>query len=295
MKFLTVTHMAVSPIAFEQGSIPQVEPLAAVPARNPFLQDHAIHDPIALGGLGTSPRELWLYANILEDGASVLPKEDRFFPPLDRGRADVEEMIGHIEEQIEAVVERVGGPVTAFMHSLGEHLGWAVALRRPELFHKVIGAGGVGPGIESLTPVAQGVKLLLRDAKGAEDIMRASPYMQGHIGAVATSWSPDLQMHRLGTPYDELAAFSDTLGIELPAGQTAEKRVIVPPIPGIGWTLRKTRGLPADVELIKSALPALHAFLPLHPKVIQYERQVRFGSVEQPAQSSRPELQLVTA
>jgi|GEM_PF-5235292 pimeloyl-ACP methyl ester carboxylesterase len=292
--------MAVSPTAFEQGPIQQVEPLAALPDIYPS-SDHAVFDPIALGGLGTSPKELWLYELLLRDGHSQLPTKDRFFPPLDRGRADVEEMIGQMEEDIETVVEQVGGPVTAFMHSLGEHLGMAVAQRRPELFHSIIGAGGIGIGLESLTPVARGVKMLLRNAKGKEDIMRDSPYMQGHIERVSTSWSPDLPVHRLATPLDELATFSDTLGIELPPGQTVEKRVIVPPVPGISWALRKTMGLPDDAELIKSPIPALHAFFPLHPEVIKYERQVRGADVAHPAQfmvaaqSSRPKLELVIA
>jgi len=299
--------MAVEPKSFE-NQYREADYLAAVPDIDPLVQ-HNLSNVIALGGLGTSHGQLRLYAPLLYDEDSPLPAKDRFLPPLGRGLVDVDEMIGQMETDIEQVTERLGGPVSAFTHSLGEHLGMAVAVRRPELFTSFVGAGGVGFGIESLTPVARGLKALLKKAKGAEDIMRASPYMQEHIRRVTTEWSPDVPMHLIATPYDELAKFSDTLGIELPPGQTIEKRVIVQSVPILGWhipgvgkLLEKTMHMPPDAELIHSTLPALHAFLPLHPAVIQYDRQVRHASEEQSAitpvadiRAYRPKLRLATA
>lgn len=299
--------MAVEPKSFE-GRYKEADYLAAVPDIDPRV-DYNLSAVVALGGLGTSHGQLRLYAPLLYDEDSPLPAKYRFFPPLGRGLVDVEEMIGQMEEDIEQVTERLGGPVSALAHSLGDHLGMAVAVKRPELFESFVSLGGVGFGINSLTPAARGLKALLKKAKGAEDIMRDSDYMQKHIHKVTTEWSPDVPMHRFATPYDELAKFSDTLGIELPPGQTIEKRVIVQSVPILGWHipgigkfLENTMDMPTDAQLIHSQLPALHAFLPLHPGVIKYARQVRGSSVEQPATATvtdihavRPRLRLATA
>jgi pimeloyl-ACP methyl ester carboxylesterase len=299
--------MAVAPKSFE-SEFQKTDYLAAVPDIYTPPQ-HDLSDVIALGGLGTAHGQLWLYKPLLENEQSPLPAKDRFLPPLGRGLVDVEEMIGQMEEDIETVVERLEEPVSVFAHSLGEHLGMAVAVKRPDLFKSFVGAGGVGFGIESLTPVAGALKALLKKAKGTEDIMRDSPYMQEHIHRVTTEWSPDVPMHLIATPYDELAKFSDTLGIELPPGQSIEKRVIVQSIPILGWRipgigelLQGTMDMPPDARLIHSPLPALHAFLPLHPEVIKYDRQVRSSLLEQSAatpvadiRSARPKLQLSIA
>ena len=305
--FHSKPSMAVEPKSFE-SEFQETDYLAAVP--NIDTPPHYdLSDVIALGGLGTSHGQLWLYEPLLHNEQSPLPAKDRFLPPLGRGLVEVDEMIGQMEEDIETVVERIGKPVSIFAHSLGEHLGMAVVVKRPDLCESFFGAGGVGFGIESLTPVAGILKALLKNAKGAEDIMRDSPYMQEHIRRVTTEWSPDVPLHLMATPYDELAKFSDTLGIELPPGQKIEKRVIVQSVPILGWhipgigkLLHEGMEVPPDAELIHSPRPALHAFLPRHPEVIKYDRQVRGNLAEQPASTPvvntrtvRPRLHLASA
>jgi pimeloyl-ACP methyl ester carboxylesterase len=272
--------MAAAPALYEYLREPGQEP--EMPNVNVTLDRMLAHGGV-VGGLGTSPQEQWLYDLILHHESSPLPAEDRYLPPEGRGLIPFDEMVGRMEEDIEELTERVEGPVALTTHSLGAHLGMAVALRRPELFQSFVSLGGVGCGVQSLTPVDHVIKAFLRKAAGVEDIMRGSDYMRKHERKVATEWSPDIPVLLVATPYDELAPFSDTLGIELPPGQTAEKRVIAPDVPGMHWFLRKVMGMPEDATIVHSKLPALHALLPRHHAAIEQDRQVRWGSLSRSA------------
>lgn len=275
--------MATAPNIYEQGGLAASE-LLEVPQAGDFTDEELAHS-VGLGGLYTSHQELWLYDPILQHESSPLPTKHRFLPPLGKGLVSFEEMIGQMEEDIDLKVEQLEGPVAVAAHSLGLHLAMAVALKRPELFRSIMGLGGVGCGIESLTPAGHIVRAILRRAEGVEDIMRGSDYMQEHERRVRTEWPEDIPVVLVATPYDELARFSDTLDIELPPGQRVEKRVIAPDIPGMNWFLRNVMGMPKDATILHSKLPALHEFLPRHHVAIEQDRQVRSGSVEHHAAS----------
>ena len=274
--------MAVSPAAFENPEAEQVNFLAAVPDID-TIPGHTPSHSIAVGGLYTTMRQLRLYTPILNHAGAPLPPKDRYFPPHEKGLGPVDEMVGQLVEDLEEVTERVEGPVAMFTHSLGAHIGSAAVLQRPDLVSRFTAVGGVQLGIKSLTPVGHGVKALLRHAKGVEDIMHDSDYMQAHAREVATGWPAHVPVTLFATPWDELATFADTLDMTLPPGQTAEKRVIAAPMPGMKWILQKTMGLPRDAELMPSLVPALHELLPLHPSVITHDRHVRGDSAEQAA------------
>lgn len=290
--------MAVSPTRFESREDPQMDYLEGLPDSG-VSSVYGLPDPLVLGGLYTTKAHQGLYNPLLEHPDSLLPAKARYLPPLGRGLVEVEEMIGQMEEDIAHRTELVEGPVDVTAHSLGMHIGMAVALRRPELFRSFTGLGGIGCGIESLTPAGHLVKAALRNAAGVEDIMRGSDYMQQHERTVATEWSPDIPVLLVATPWDELATFRDTLGIKLPQGQTAEKRVIATDMPGMRLFLRKVMGMPDDAQILHSKLPAFHELLPRHGVAIEQARHMRGGSVEQAARlavaSTPPRLELVPA
>jgi pimeloyl-ACP methyl ester carboxylesterase len=189
--------MAVSPIRFESREDPQTDYFEGLPDTG-VHSVYGLPDPLVLGGLYTSKAHQGLYNPLLEHPGSLLPAKARYLPPLGKGLVAVEEMIGQMEEEIADRAEQLEGPVDVTAHSLGMHIGMAVALRRPELFRSFTGLGGIGCGIESLTPAAHLVKAVLRKAAGVEDIMRGSDYMQQHERAVATEWSPDIPVLLIG-------------------------------------------------------------------------------------------------
>lgn len=230
---------------------------------------------LAIGGVLTAKKHWPLYAPVLKDPGCELGIRERFSHIPDGGKGTIEEIYGQLEEELIVGYERLGARVALVGHSLGGLVATMLALEHPDKIASVIAVAGAQEGIKRETPSSKALRILLRGAAGQEDIKHDSEFMTKHKAQVAADWSPDTSLHLVGTVFDDLLLAPQGLGLELPAGQQAEKRIITGPLPGAGRLIRLIPGMPEEVQVLKSRRPVGHIDAIMSGAVVDYARQAR--------------------
>lgn len=256
--------------SLESGSNSHLNPL---PPEEGFLDTQADMAPVVVIGplLGTE-RLLPAYKPLLA-GASELPADERFFPVPERGLGRHESMYGRLESQIAATYERVGRPIVVAGHSLGALMATKFGVNNPEMVADVICLAGAQEGIKRETPASFALARLLGSPPGRRLLQHDSDHMMEHKEKVARDWAPEVGLHLISPTVDDLLVLPQGLGLELPAGQKPERRVVG--WPGMTWLLRLIPDMPKDTKVLRSLIFADHYNIPLNPAVIGYTRAVR--------------------
>ncbi len=230
---------------------------------------------VGIGGLLSVKTQWPYYVPLLSGSDGGLSAKERFLPIPDRGLSPLPEMYGQLEEQLEAIHERVQQRVRLFGHSLGGFMVTKLALDHPDKIETVDCLAGVQDGVEEFTFTGRLLKHLLGNPVHAEDLLRDSDLMIEHRQRIAMEWSARIPLRLTSPTYDDLIPIPQGLGLELPDGQQPERRIIVPRLPGLSFGIREKTQHLENVTELRSFLPASHMDLPLCPPVISSMRQAR--------------------
>lgn len=234
---------------------------------------------IAIGGLLVVKRFLPAYKPLLS-GSSELPASERFFAIPDKGLGPHDSMYDRLESQIADACEKLERPVVLVGHSLGGLMATKFGVRQPEMVSDVVCLAGAQEGIRQDTPNSWALARLLGKPPGRKLLQHDSPHMTEHKETIATRWSPDVGLHLIGSPVDDLLLPPQGLGLELPEGQTPERRIVG--LPGTTWLLGRVVDLPEGTKTLRSGpLFVDHYSVPFNPSVIQYTQSVRKAAVAQ--------------
>ncbi len=250
---------------------------------------------VAIGGLLTVKRLAFWYAPLLNDKTTDLPPAKRFIAPPDRGIAEPGEIQKRTTELLECIYERLDRRRMFLIgHSLGGLIATSIALDRPDLVDEVASLGGAQSGYKHETPATLALRHGLGNPKEAEHLRHDSPFMQEHQEKMANEWPAGVPLHLIASPSDALIIPPHGLEVNLPEGRRLDKRLVVPPIPGAEWAIRRSFGISDDVKTLKTWHPTEHVNLPRVPVIINHINESRAVSagvsvgVEETTLASQP-------
>lgn len=230
---------------------------------------------VAIGGLLTIDRALPFYTPLLSGpSTSDLPVRDRFVPIPGGGLSTLPECYGHLEAKVLKAQERLQERIVLIGHSMGGLIATMIGLEHPDKVSGVICLAGLQEGIRHETLSSLILRTALRNPPGGEDIKHDSDFMKKHKQRIATDWSPDTSLHLVSPTIDDVLLLPQGLGLEMPAGQTADRRYAGLPLPGVEFLLRRVPGMPKDIKLLAS-IPTSHADIAISPNVVGYTRRLR--------------------
>lgn len=229
---------------------------------------------VGIGGVLSSEGQWPFYAPLLYTPNSPLKSRERFIHILNGARSgDFAEIYGDAEERFLKIHDRLEQRVVVFGQSFGGLVTTKLGVDHPDKISAAICLAGAQEGVEKMTIAGRVLKHVVGNEAGAADLMRQSEIMCGHIGSIASRWSPHTSLHLISPTVDPLLPCPQGLGLALPEGQKVHKKFIAPlGVPRV--ILERFFGMPEDADPLYG-IPVEHVGIGISPTVRSYSRQVR--------------------
>lgn len=241
---------------------------------------------ITYGGVLTIKQLLPLYKGILKSGEDSLPDHERFFPIPKKHLDEPSEMYKRFEDRFLSAHDKINERVVVAGHSLGGLAAAMVGLEHPDKVAAVVCIAGAQSGIKQETAGTLALRRWINMPHVDKHISHDSGFMNEFKERIASEWSPDVSLHLISTPFDDLIVAPQGLGIELPEGQEPSRLLAAPNLPFVHRALRNLPGLPKGTRILNSR-PTTHYDIPRASAVINYTRNVRLeaGNISHPVEN----------
>jgi hypothetical protein len=255
------------------------------------LPEESLAPIVAIGGLLTIKQVAQWYSPLLsKDKQSALPPSKRFLAPPKRGLGGIADMREELHERLEKIQTKLEGEKMLLVgHSLGGLMATMTAVERPDLVAGVVSLGGVHEGYSRDTPATHALKKLVGRHPEAGHLRHDSDFMLEHTSKMEKQWPKDVPLHVVSTLFDALIVPPQGFGVKIAHG-APEKRLVIPPVPGLESLARGRLGIGDDVQMLRSRYITEHLNLPRNPDIANYIDESRRPTSEEAVVSpmSRP-------
>jgi hypothetical protein len=98
--------------------------------------------------------------------------------------------------------------------------------------------------------------------------------MLEHTSKMEKEWPEEVPLHIVSTLFDALIVPPQGFGVKIAHGKP-EKRLVIPPVPGMESLVRSRLGIGDDVQMLRSRYITEHLNLPRNPDIANYIDQSR--------------------